>query len=56
MIISNAQIGMAAQRDYREEHSVNESFGLWGDRQIPVIPVADTEPVSYTHLTLPTTA
>jgi len=44
MIISNAQIGMAAQRDYREEHSVNESFGLWGDRQIPVIPVADTEP------------
>jgi hypothetical protein len=29
MIIANAQIGMAAQRDYREEHSVSESLEFW---------------------------
>ncbi len=29
MIISNAWIGMAAQRDYREEHSVSESLEFW---------------------------
>lgn len=31
MIISNAWIGMAAQREYREEHSVTESVGMWLD-------------------------
>lgn len=42
MIISNAQIGMAAQQSYREEHSVSESLGLWVDRQAPITPVLDT--------------
>lgn len=32
MIISNAQIGMAAQRDYREEHSVTERLEFWLDQ------------------------
>lgn len=36
MIISNAQIGMAAQRDYREEHSVTENLEFWLDQQAPV--------------------
>ncbi|MEN0039175.1 MAG: hypothetical protein AAGC78_19000 [Cellvibrio sp.] len=42
MIISNAQIGMAAQQSYREEHSVSESLGLWVDRQTPITPITDT--------------
>lgn len=42
MIISNAQIGMAAQQSYREEHSVSESLGLWVDRQTPIAPITDT--------------
>lgn len=37
MIISNAQIGMAAQRDYREEHSVTEHLEFWLDQQAPVL-------------------
>ncbi|PUA30791.1 MAG: hypothetical protein B0W54_01740 [Cellvibrio sp. 79] len=32
MIISNAWIGMAAQRDYREEHNVTESMEMWLDQ------------------------
>lgn len=32
MIISNALIGMAAQRDYREEHSVTEHLEFWLDQ------------------------
>lgn len=36
MIISNALIGMAAQRDYREEHSVTENLEFWLDQQAPV--------------------
>lgn len=32
MIISNAWIGMAAQRDYREEHSVSESLEFWTEQ------------------------
>lgn len=31
MIISNAWIGMAAQQDYREEHSVSERLEFWSD-------------------------
>jgi len=38
MIISNAQIGMAAQRNYREEHSVTESLEFWLDQQAPLQP------------------
>ncbi|HSX85471.1 MAG TPA: hypothetical protein VLE50_08680, partial [Cellvibrio sp.] len=36
MIISNALIGMATQRDYREEHSVTERLEFWTDQQVPV--------------------
>lgn len=32
MIISNAWIGMAAQQDYREEHSVSERLEFWSDQ------------------------
>jgi len=32
MIISNAWIGMAAQRDYREEHKVTEVIEIWLDQ------------------------
>ncbi|HSX51746.1 MAG TPA: hypothetical protein VLF09_12345 [Cellvibrio sp.] len=35
MIISNSQIGMAAQRDYREEHSVTERLDYWLDQPVP---------------------
>lgn len=38
MIISNALIGMAAQRDYREEHSVTESLEFWLDQPAPAVP------------------
>jgi hypothetical protein len=38
MIISNAQIGMAAQRDYREEHSVTESLEFWLDQPVLTVP------------------
>ncbi|HCS64372.1 MAG TPA: hypothetical protein DIW64_09990 [Cellvibrio sp.] len=38
MIISNAQIGMAAQREYREEHSVSEHLEFWLDQQVPAVP------------------
>lgn len=43
MIISNAQIGMAAQRNYREEHSVTESLEFWLDQQAAVVQVANTD-------------
>ena len=36
MIISNALIGMAAQRDYREEHSLTERLEFWSDQQVPI--------------------
>lgn len=35
MIISNALIGMAAQHDYREEHSVTERLDYWMDQPVP---------------------
>ncbi len=35
MIISNALIGMAAQHDYREEHSVTERLEFWMDQPAP---------------------
>jgi len=38
MIISNALIGMAAQREYREEHSVTESLEFWLDQPAPAEP------------------
>lgn len=41
MIISNAQIGMAAQRDYREEHSVTEHLEFWLDQ--PDMPLVKAE-------------
>lgn len=44
MIISNAQIGMAAQWDYREEHSVTERVEFWSDRSVPVAQPENTEP------------
>lgn len=34
MIISNAWIGMAAQQDYREEHSVTESVEYWTEQPL----------------------
>jgi hypothetical protein len=43
MIIANARIGMVAQQEYREEHSVSEHLEFWLDRQIPVASSADTE-------------
>ncbi len=43
MIISNAQIGMAAQRDYREERSVTESLEFWLDQQAPVMQAANAD-------------
>lgn len=46
MIISNAQIGMAAQRDYREEHSVTEHLEFWLDQQVPVTPAQTALPSS----------
>ncbi len=41
MIISNAQIGMAAQRGYREEHSVTENLEFWLDQQAPIAQAPD---------------
>ncbi len=38
MIVSNAQIGMAVQRDYREEQSLRESVEFWLDQSVPVAP------------------
>ncbi len=35
MIISNAHINVAAQRDYREEHSVTERLDYWLDQPVP---------------------
>jgi len=43
MIISNAQIGMAAQRDYREEHSVTEHLEFWLDQQEPILELTKVE-------------
>lgn len=43
MIISNAQIGMVAQQDYREDHSVTESLEFWFDRQIPATSTSATD-------------
>jgi hypothetical protein len=45
MIISNALIGMAAQRDHREEHSVTEHLEFWLDQTVPVaLPKAELPP------------
>ncbi|WP_331351362.1 hypothetical protein [Cellvibrio sp. UBA7671] len=44
MIISNALIGMAAQRDYREEHSVTERLEFWLDQPAAAVQAANTEP------------
>ncbi|WP_323816334.1 hypothetical protein [Cellvibrio sp. NN19] len=38
MIISNAQIGMAAQRDYREELHVTEQLEFWRDQPVMLEP------------------
>lgn len=46
MIISNALIGMATQREYREEHSVTERLEFWTGQPAPVVSpgVADQQP------------
>lgn len=45
MIISNALIGMATQREYREEHSVSERLEFWTDQQVPIAsPVPADQP------------
>lgn len=49
MIISNAWIGMAAQRDYREEHNVTESVEMWLDQPA----FTPREPTFAEHITPP---
>ncbi|HSC68912.1 MAG TPA: hypothetical protein VLC79_14540 [Cellvibrio sp.] len=46
MIISNAQIGMAAQREYREEHRVTERLEFWLDRSSVAPTEAAVQPPS----------
>lgn len=53
MIISNAFIGMAAQREYREEHSVRESLEFWMDQPAQPTP---PNPSSPSTNTMPVTA
>src|SRR6187402_954546 len=43
MIVSNALIGMASQREYREEHSVTERLEFWTGQQAPVASSVATE-------------
>src|SRR6187431_2876310 len=45
MIVSNALIGMASQREYREETSVTERLEFWTGQQAPLAaPVAIEQP------------
>lgn len=43
MIVSNALIGMASQREYREETSVTERLEFWTGQQAPLAAPAATE-------------
>lgn len=51
MIISNAMIGMAAQREYREEHSVTEHLEFWLDQ--PAISPAERTTAELVELPKP---
>lgn len=45
MIISYSHIGMAAQRDYREEHSISERLDYWLDQPLPsALPAGEAQP------------
>lgn len=50
MIIANAQISMAAQQSYREEHSVTETLEFWLGAETPVAEFTEVDvpkPLSY---------
>jgi len=52
MIVSNALIGMASQREYREETSVTERLEFWTGQQAPLAAPAATEPPQTPSVTV----